>query len=241
MRLDYVLALAASAGLVSAKSNDKSKCKPRPKPTTGDPLGTVSSINHGGGYDPGTLSEPTGTGSWTGHHPSGRPSGDGHTSGSGHSAGSSYSSDSASHTGTSGSVTGSNTYSTTQSHTDSTTQSTGSTTQSTDNTTSQPTSTASTDVPGPSQMCKAKGKKTNGPPIKTSKKFTDFTFKGCKAFCASVPECKSFSIEIKTGGVCSLFDKPVHVGFTFRGGQENILFFDAGCPTPTADVSTTYG
>lgn len=274
MRLDYVLALAASAGLASASGNNKGKCKPRPKPSgTGPHLGTVSSVGHGT-FGPGTLSEPSATGSWSGHptgrpsdhptgrpsdHPTGRPSD--HPSGTGtHTSDTTHGTDST-HTGThTDSTTGTHTDSTatgtrtdstaTGTHTDSTTTATGtdstttatgtdstSTTGSTQSTTA--TSTHSTDIPRPSQICKAKGTRTS-PPFKTSKKLTDFTFKGCKALCAAEPACKSFSIRFETGGACSLFDKPVHADFRFRGGQENILFFDATCPEPVVDVSNSF-
>ncbi|KAK0745839.1 heterokaryon incompatibility protein-domain-containing protein [Schizothecium vesticola] len=99
------------------------------------------------------------------------------------------------------------------------------------------TSTHSTDIPRPSQICKAKGTRTS-PPIKTSKKLTDFTFKGYKALYAAEPACKSFSIRFETGGVYSLFDKPVHADFKFRGGQENILFFNANYDEPVINGPT---
>ncbi|KAK3306262.1 uncharacterized protein B0T15DRAFT_500976 [Chaetomium strumarium] len=85
----------------------------------------------------------------------------------------------------------------------------------------------------PRQICQATGSR-NGPALRSSTKMADNTFAACRSLCVADPLCKSFSIEIKTGGTCSLYDSLLYLDFEDANSGATI-FFDADCPEPVVE------
>lgn len=56
-------------------------------------------------------------------------------------------------------------------------------------------------------------------------------FLGCSSQCAAVNNCNSFSIQIETGGICTLYATALYLDFDF-GTSGPTVFFDANCPAP---------
>jgi hypothetical protein len=74
--------------------------------------------------------------------------------------------------------------------------------------------------------------------IFSSTKLLDNSYNGCRALCLALSNCQSFSIQIQTGGACSLYDALVYTDFQL-GTTGAIIFFDADCPAPVVSVSAT--
>ncbi|KAK5653024.1 hypothetical protein OQA88_9310 [Cercophora sp. LCS_1] len=85
-------------------------------------------------------------------------------------------------------------------------------------------------------ICQVGGPRPFLRPFFSSKKLVDNNFSGCWTLCEAEPKCWSFSIEIKTGGLCSLYNRPVsplqEYYDYFRGGNDSVLLFDYNCPAP---------
>lgn len=97
------------------------------------------------------------------------------------------------------------------------------------------TSATSTSPPEPTQICQARGSRAMSA-ISSSTKLLDNTYDGCRALCETQSGCQSFSIQIQTGGACSLYDSLVYIDFT-PGTTGATIFFDADCPVPVVSVS----
>ncbi|EPE07030.1 tryptophan synthase alpha chain [Ophiostoma piceae UAMH 11346] len=208
MRLQHVLALSASLGLASA-----SKCKPVvPSNSTSSAFGSTGSSSV-------VVISASSAGSST---PASSES-------SSVSSASSISSSSAS-SSLATSVTSS-----------STTTGYGTTTGSSI-TTGSPSAVVSSSVssisstPESPKICQVYGAK-DATPISSFATVADDTFLGCQAQCDAAAGCKSFSIEIQTGGACSLFGSSLAVGFT-TGTSGPAVFFDSGCPEPVVEGPT---
>ncbi|KAI0133706.1 hypothetical protein BJ170DRAFT_174149 [Xylariales sp. AK1849] len=110
------------------------------------------------------------------------------------------------------------------------------------------TSSQSTTSPQPTQICQVHGSRLSTTvAISTSDKLVDNTFDGCSALCGTTSGCQSFSIQIETGGACSLYGSALYTDFTLGSGGPTI-FWDADCPKPVISgpsissytASTTY-
>ncbi|KAK4239312.1 apple-like protein [Achaetomium macrosporum] len=85
----------------------------------------------------------------------------------------------------------------------------------------------------PRQICQAKGSR-NGAALRSSTKIADNTFAACRDLCLAEPLCKSFSIEIKTGGACSLYDSLLYLDFQ-EANSGATIYFDADCSEPLVE------
>jgi hypothetical protein len=110
-------------------------------------------------------------------------------------------------------------------------------------TTSPPSSTNITfydlDCTNNTQICQALGSRSAlNAPFSTSTAFTDNTFTGCQTLCDNTFPCQAFSIEIETGGTCSLYVEPLVEDIILDASSLQVLF-DLGCPAPVVSVSTS--
>ncbi|KAK0643373.1 hypothetical protein B0T16DRAFT_447339 [Cercophora newfieldiana] len=81
--------------------------------------------------------------------------------------------------------------------------------------------------------CQARGFRLWTWPIATSNKLAHNTFAGCHQLCELEDECLSFSIQLETGGLCSLYDSRLIPLFDFfRSSRSTSIFFDCNCPAP---------
>ncbi|KAK0619974.1 hypothetical protein B0T14DRAFT_585915 [Immersiella caudata] len=82
-------------------------------------------------------------------------------------------------------------------------------------------------------ICGVRGYRPWPWPIITSNKLAHNTFAGCSKLCELEPECQSFSFQIDTGGLCSLYDELLTPFFDlFSSKKSKTLFFDFSCPVP---------
>ncbi|KAH8657762.1 hypothetical protein BX600DRAFT_438950 [Xylariales sp. PMI_506] len=150
--------------------------------------------------------------------------------------------------GTSSSTTD-GTISSTASTSDSTSSSDGISTSTTDGTsssttaTSDSTSSSSTSIssssqsttstlPQPTQICQSYGTLPQDVvPLSSSTSVADDTFRGCQQLCQANTACNSFSIQIMTGGACTLYASPLYLDLTV-GTSGPTVYFDVGCPEP---------
>ncbi|KAL1897449.1 hypothetical protein Sste5346_004187 [Sporothrix stenoceras] len=86
-------------------------------------------------------------------------------------------------------------------------------------------------VPSPSQICQQYGSRPNTQPLGTFTDISDDTFNGCSAQCAATDGCNSFSIQVETGGICTLYATALYLDFTF-GTSGPTIYFDLNCPAP---------
>ena len=85
-------------------------------------------------------------------------------------------------------------------------------------------------------MCQVRGYvAVDNAPFVVSSRVDNNTFANCGNFCRSTAGCRSFSIEIATGGKCRLYKKPLSDGFTSDLGNTN-LFWDVLCPDQMQDA-----
>lgn len=88
--------------------------------------------------------------------------------------------------------------------------------------------------PEPRQICQAKGSRP-GPAFRSSTRLADNSFVGCRDLCVADSQCNSFSIEIKSGGACSLYDSLLYLDFQ-EADTGATIFFDSDCPEPVVEV-----
>ncbi|KAI2602387.1 hypothetical protein GGR54DRAFT_504900 [Hypoxylon sp. NC1633] len=83
-------------------------------------------------------------------------------------------------------------------------------------------------------MCQVNGfRSLLTPAISSSSKILDNSFNACSALCKKTSGCKSYSIELATGGKCRLYNKALVKDFTPDPNNLN-LYWDINCPRAVA-------
>ncbi|KAI2629159.1 hypothetical protein GGS26DRAFT_591828 [Hypomontagnella submonticulosa] len=89
-------------------------------------------------------------------------------------------------------------------------------------------------------MCQVIGFRLTSPAIFTSGALADNNFKGCSQLCKNTISCRSFSIELATGGKCRLYNKALTKDFTPDMKSLNI-YWDINCPRDVGEEGPTLG
>lgn len=93
------------------------------------------------------------------------------------------------------------------------------------------------DCSNSTQICQASGSRSaSNAAFSSSTKFTDNSFDGCQALCSATFGCEAFSIEIESGGACSLYTEPLVEDLNLDSKSLQV-FFDLNCPEPVVVVS----